>query len=214
MNILEKKVFGNRKDKYTLENRLALYLSILFILLIIIFALKDFIYLFFKNYYIISIVLLLIYFLKGIKSKNWFGGIQGYLISIFFIIIIFAVKFQESKYFLNLKKYSNYHYTEVGNNLWYNLKIKEDNTYEIQIARPIDGKWTETKKGKTSKLTKQRFTDSGKEYYCFYLENYPFENERTLVAFEDAFSPTTILKFDSGFSILMDDGSNDNPWTN
>jgi hypothetical protein len=212
-NFIDNFLFGEDAKKTSQKEKKIWYFSLVGLLIFLLFFIKNFIVFLIQNYSIISVIVLVIYVIYGIKKSSWVKGIQGILLSIFFISIFLGVKAQENSYFLNLKKCSDYHYTDsgVGEQLWYNLKVKDDNTYEIQLARPVDGNWTETKKGKTSKLTKQRFTDSGKEYYCFYLENYPFENERTMVAFENAFS-TTILKFDSGFSLLLSDGSNDNPW--
>jgi hypothetical protein len=211
MNILEKKIFGNKPDKYTLENRFALYLSIAFIILILIFALKDFIYLYLKNYLLISSILLSIYIIAGIKTKNWLGGIQGLLISALIITFISSMSLKDSDYFLRSRQYGDFHSTSIGDDLWINLKIKKEGFYEIQFASPKDGSWGSLKKGKISSLRKQRYTDNGQEYYCFYLENCPFNGERTMVAFEHAFDGVQ-LKFNNSLYLLSDGIGN--PWKN
>jgi len=210
MNFLEKKIFSKNK-KITLENRIALYGSILFLLLIIIFALKDFVFLYLKNYYLITIILLSIYIFKGAKSKKWFNGIQGLLVLVIILTFFSAISLKDSNYFLSQQQYNNYHSTVISDDLWINLSIKNDNTYEIQLASPNDGKWGNSKKGKISSLTKQRYNDTGQEYYCFYLEDYPFYGERTMVAFEDAFSIVE-LKYNSSYYTLSNGLKN--PWKN
>jgi hypothetical protein len=150
-----------------------------------------------------------IYFYLGFKNGNWFKGIQIYLLSIAIFFYVLGVSFQENSFFINLKRKSNYHYTMPGSNIWLNIKLNADDTYEIQVAQPIDGKWGLPKKGKTSEITQERFADTGEKYYCFYLEDYPFSGLRTKMYFRDAFSSTFIgLKEDYS----LDDGSANNPW--
>lgn len=188
INFINNLLFGSQQKKISQKEKNIWYFSILFLLLVLLYFLKDLLVFFFQNNYIFSVISLSIYVIYGIKKNNWIKGTQGFLISIVFVSIFLGTKLQSSSYFLELKKYSEFHHTQIGSELWFNLKVNSDNTYEIQVAQPKDGKWSEIKKGKTSKLIKQRYTDTGQEYYCFYLEDYPFLNERTMVAFENAFS--------------------------
>jgi hypothetical protein len=215
MNIkfIDNILFGKYAKKTSEKERKIWYFSLLVLLLIFLFFLKDLLIILLKNNFWIYSIALAIYVIYGIKKNNWFKGIQGILLSIVLIVFFLGTKFQNSSYFLKLKKHSEYYHTQRGSNLWFNLKVKDDDTYEIQVAQPVEGFWSVIKKGKVSKLTKQRYTDSGEEYYCFYLEDYPYLNERTMIAFDNAFSSTSILKFNSADFLLIE-GSNENPWQN
>jgi len=212
MNIkfIDNIIFGKDTKRTSQKEKHIWYFSLLILLLIFLYFLNDLLVFILQNNYIIAVIALSIYLYNGIKKSKWINGFQGFLISSVFLLIIFGVKFQESKYFLNLKKYSEYHHTQIGSELWFNIKVNNDDTYEIQFARPVDGKWSEVKKGKISKLIKQRYTDSGQEYHCFYLEDYPFMNERTMIAFENAFSVAE-LKFNNAHYILSE-GNGDDAW--
>ena len=157
IKILDKLFFGQNSKKTSQKEKNIWYFSFLILMLIPIYFIKDISIFFFQNNYIISVLALSIYVLYGIKKHTWVNGFQKFLLSIIFIALILGTSFQESKYFLNLKQYSEFHNTKVGSDLWFNLKIKDNNTYEIQVASPKDGKWVDVKKGKISALTKQRY---------------------------------------------------------
>lgn len=210
LDLIDKFLFRENAKKKSLIEKTPLYLSVSFFLIAALYCIKDIFILFFQNNYLISVICLSIYVLYGIKKNIWIKGVQGFLLSIIFISVFLGTLLQENQYFLELKQYSEFHHTRIGSDLWINLKVKDDNTYEIQIASPSDGVWSEIKKGNISSLKKQRYTDTGQEYYSFYLENYPFVNERTMVAFENAFSIAE-LKFNNDH-YLLSDGSARNPW--
>jgi hypothetical protein len=211
INYIDNFLFGKDAKKTSQKERKIWYFSLLLLIFVFLYFLKDLLILILKNNFWIYSIALTIYIIYGIRKNNWTKGIQGILLSIVFIVFFVGTKFQDSSYFLKLKKYSEYHHTQMGSKLWFNLKVKDDNTYEIQVAQPVDGLWSKPKIGKTSKLTKQRYTDSGQEYFCFYLEDYPLLNDRTMIAFDNAFSSTATLKFNTANYILID-GSDENPW--
>ena len=209
IKFVDKFLFGMNAKKTSKKEKYIWYFSIIVLLSILLFFIEPLLFFIMSNYVIISMLCVIIYIIYGIKSQNWINGIQQNLIIVVVVVAFLGIKFKDSPKFIKLKKNAEYHCKQIGSDLWINLKVKED-TYEIQVARPVDGKWGEWKKGKTSEITKQRFTDSGNEYYCFYLEDYPFVGLRAMVAFDDAFSSCDI-KFNNELYILNDGNAND-PW--
>ena len=165
----------------------------------------------------VAIIVGLIYIIVGARTRNWWSGFQKYLLIISIASNICNVVLEDvlDPYLINYNIYGSsekyWHLTVPGQDkLWIRLKLNANNTYSIWMVKPNYGDWLKPKSGKLSTLTKQRFTDSGNNYYALYLEDYPFVGERTMLVFQNAFRTPT-LHFNNDIYSL-DEGDNIDPW--
>jgi len=199
-----------KTNEISQNNKTVLYVSIFVGVCLFILFLDSIFTFIIQNHWILSSIVGAVWLIQGIRTSNWIKGVQLGLLTTFCLVIFFAIKLSHMPHFLAKKKYSTYHSTGFGDEIWFNLETKSDNTFEIEMSTPKTGYWGTKQKGKISKLQKQRYTDNGKEYYCFYLENFPYVGERSMVSFDDAGSSVS-LKMD-GKLYILDDGKDENPW--
>jgi hypothetical protein len=168
----------------------------------------------------IGVIILVIYFITGVKTSNWWKDYQKYLLIT--SIVILALNGQlEYELTPHLIKYNVYgkgikfwHFTgATSDKTWIRLKLDMDKTYEIWAVRPNAESWGASTKGKLSEVSKQRYTDNGKVYYAVYLEDFPFSGERSMLTFDDAFDDLISLVVDKKIYTLME-GDDYNPWKN
>ena len=174
-----------------------------------------------SSLYWINIILFFLYITIGIKTSIWWNGFQKYIFIVFIFLLIAHAKLATYPH-VELMKYNIYgnvekfwHFTApTSDHTWIRLKLTSKNTYEIWAVRPNAENWGISTKGNITNFQKQRYTDNGNIYYAVYLENFPFNGERSMLVFDDAFDDYIELVVSKNQTYTLLEGDDLNPWIN